>query len=218
MIGNVGNGPRATFAFPRFQRRSVRGLFETVVRHAKGSKGWRLGDPEPDGDQYLSKFLHTRPSRYDRRFPYLRDLTSSYRVAMVTGTSNCIPIMPEPKLASFSDLSPAEDDFLGDVIAGLSVSPKSLPCKYFYDAHGSKLFDRICELPEYYPTRTETALMREKAGEMAAVIGPGVQVMEYGCGSIEKVRVLLDALEEPASYIAVDISREHPRGGGKIGA
>ena len=130
---------------------------------------------------------------------------------MVPGTSNCIPVMPEPKLASFSDLSPAEDDFLGDVIAGLSASPKSLPCKYFYDAHGSKLFDQICELPEYYPTRTETALMREKAGEMAAVIGPGVQVLEYGCGSIEKVRVLLDALEEPASYIAVDISREHLR-------
>ncbi|MEE3092881.1 MAG: L-histidine N(alpha)-methyltransferase, partial [Pseudomonadota bacterium] len=111
--------------------------------------------------------------------------------------------MLESKLVSFSDLSPAEDDFLGDVIAGLSASPKCLPCKYFYDAHGSKLFDQICELPEYYPTRTETALMREKAGEMAAVIGPGVQVLEYGCGSIEKVRVLLDALEEPASYIAV---------------
>lgn len=130
---------------------------------------------------------------------------------MVSAASICIPVMLEPKLASFSDLSPAEDDFLGDVIAGLSASPKSLPCKYFYDAHGSKLFDQICELPEYYPTRTETALMREKAGEMAAVIGPGVQVLEYGCGSIEKVRVLLDALEEPASYIAVDISREHLR-------
>ena len=80
MIGNVwGMDLERLFAFPRFQRRSVRGLFETVVRHAKGSKGWRLGDPEPDGDQYLSKFLHTRPSRYDSRFPYLRDLTSSYR-------------------------------------------------------------------------------------------------------------------------------------------
>lgn len=119
--------------------------------------------------------------------------------------------MSETVLASFSDLSPAEDDFLGDVIDGLSAAPKTLPCKYFYDEHGSQLFDQICALPEYYPTRTETALMQAKAAEMSAAIGPGAQVLEYGCGSIEKVRVLLDALERPASYIAVDISREHLR-------
>tara|TARA_B100000676_G_scaffold313301_1_gene393171 strand:- start:4626 stop:5591 length:966 start_codon:yes stop_codon:yes gene_type:complete len=119
--------------------------------------------------------------------------------------------MPKTKLTSFTDLSPPDDDFFGDVIAGLTAVPKTLPCKYFYDAHGSKLFDQICKLPEYYPTRTETALMREKALEMANAIGPGVQVLEYGCGSIEKVRILLDALVATASYIAVDISREHLR-------
>ena len=132
-------------------------------------------------------------------------------LAMLSPIIQHIAVMPKSKLASFTDLSPADDDFLGDVIAGLTAVPKTLPCKYFYDADGSKLFDQICKLPEYYPTRTETALMREKAGEMAAAIGPGVQVLEYGCGSIEKVRVLLDALDAAASYIAVDISREHLR-------
>ena len=119
--------------------------------------------------------------------------------------------MPDSALASFRDLSPEEGDFLGDVVKGLSSTPKTLPCKYFYDERGSRLFDRICELPEYYPTRTEAALMRAKADEMAALIGPGAQILEYGCGSIEKVRVLLDALEAPAAYVAVDISREHLR-------
>lgn len=119
--------------------------------------------------------------------------------------------MSNSALASFSDLSPAEDDFLGDVIAGLSASRKTLPCKFFYDETGSRIFDQICALPEYYPTRTETELMRAKAAEMSAAIGPMAQVLEYGCGSIEKVRVLLDALDNPASYIAVDISREHLR-------
>ncbi len=124
--------------------------------------------------------------------------------------------MPRSELASFTDLSPAEDDFLGDVIAGLSASPKSLPCKYFYDERGSKLFEQICALPEYYPTRTETLLMREKAPEMAAAVGADALILEYGCGSIEKVRVLLDALDQPASYVAVDISREHLRAAAEV--
>ena len=124
--------------------------------------------------------------------------------------------MPPSELASFTDLSPAEDDFLGDVIAGLSASPKSLPCKYFYDECGSKLFEQICALPEYYPTRTETVLMREKAPEMAAAVGADALILEYGCGSIEKVRVLLDALDQPASYVAVDISREHLRAAAEV--
>ena len=114
-------------------------------------------------------------------------------------------------LASFRDLAPEEDDFMAEVVAGLEATPKSLPCKFFYDEAGSALFEEICELPEYYPTRTETALMRDKVGEMAAAIGPHAQIVEYGCGSIEKVRILLDALQAPAAYVAVDISREHLR-------
>ena len=87
--------------------------------------------------------------------------------------------------------------------------PKSLPCKYFYDERGSDLFQQICELPEYYPTRTETALLKDCAGEIAAAIGPRCRLIEYGTGSSEKMRILLDALELPSAFVSVDISREH---------
>lgn len=105
------------------------------------------------------------------------------------------------------DLEPAEDDLAGDVLAGLAASPKRLPSKYFYDATGSKLFERICELPEYYLTRTELAIMRGKAGEMGAAIGPDVRLVEYGSGAGLKTRLLLQALAEPAAYVPVEISR-----------
>ncbi|MEO0529088.1 MAG: L-histidine N(alpha)-methyltransferase [Planctomycetota bacterium] len=99
--------------------------------------------------------------------------------------------------------------FKTDVLEGLTQTPKSLPCKHFYDQRGSELFDRICELPEYYPTRTELAIMREHADEIAAAIGPGAVLVEYGSGSSVKTRLLLDALPEPAAYVPVDISEEH---------
>ena len=101
------------------------------------------------------------------------------------------------------------DAFLSDVLDGLSREPKSLPCKYFYDRHGSALFDAICELEEYYPTRTETAILHRYAGDFADLAGPGAVVVELGSGSSVKVRTLLDALEDPAAYVPVDISREH---------
>lgn len=99
--------------------------------------------------------------------------------------------------------------FAQDVILGLSSTPKSLPCKYFYDARGSQLFDRITELDEYYPTRTEIALMRSHVAEMARRIGPGAMLVELGSGSSVKTRLLLDALERPAGYVPVDISEAH---------
>jgi dimethylhistidine N-methyltransferase len=116
---------------------------------------------------------------------------------------------PHDQLQSFDDLAPEPDDFLADVLTGLSRTQKELPCKYIYDEKGSRLFDQICELPEYYPTRTEMALIRDKGAEIAARVGPSAQIVEYGCGSVQKIRLLLDALERPASYVAVDISREH---------
>ncbi len=116
---------------------------------------------------------------------------------------------PRDQLESFDDISPESDDFLADVIHGLAKPQKTLPCKYFYDDEGSRLFELICELPEYYPTRTENALLAAKGGEIAACIGPSAQIVEYGCGSVQKVRTLLDALDRPAAYVAVDISRDH---------
>lgn len=100
-------------------------------------------------------------------------------------------------------------EFHRDVIGGLSRTRKEIPSKYFYDARGSRLFDQICELPEYYPTRTETGIMRRFAGEMGEQVGGEARVVEWGSGSSVKTRILLNHLEEPVAYVPVDISREH---------
>jgi dimethylhistidine N-methyltransferase len=112
-------------------------------------------------------------------------------------------------LHDYVEYDHARDNFRDDVLAGLSEPQKRVSSKYFYDERGSQLFDDICELPEYYPTRTEMALLRDNAPEFAALIGPHASVVEFGSGSSTKVRILLDALESPAAYIPVDISREH---------
>ncbi len=97
----------------------------------------------------------------------------------------------------------------GDILAGLRASPKTLPCKYFYDERGSALFDAICDLDEYYPTRTETGILHRHVGDMAAAMGDGALVIELGSGSSTKTPVLLGALEGAAGYVPIDISREH---------
>lgn len=99
--------------------------------------------------------------------------------------------------------------FLRDCVDGLTAVPKRLPSKYFYDARGSQLFDQICELPEYYVTRTELEIMQNHGEDMARCIGSGVRLVEYGSGSSIKTRILLDHLSDPAAYVPVDISREH---------
>src|SRR5579884_3057244 len=86
-----------------------------------------------------------------------------------------------------------QDTFAADVIAGLTAQPKALPAKYFYDLAGSALFERITELPEYYPTRCEMALLREHAPAIAAMFPPGCALIEFGSGSSRKARILLAA-------------------------
>jgi dimethylhistidine N-methyltransferase len=98
-----------------------------------------------------------------------------------------------------------------DLQEALERRPRSISPKYFYDAEGSRLFDRICELPEYYPTRTELAILERSAGEMAALAGRGAEIVEFGAGSLRKVRLLLRAFEAPARYLPIDISGEHLR-------
>ena len=107
------------------------------------------------------------------------------------------------------DFEPKLDNFREEVARGLGQTPKTLPCKFFYDERGSQLFDQICELPEYYLTRTESALMRQHSREMAALCGPRCLLVEYGSGSSSKTRILLDHLAQPAAYVPIDISREH---------
>ena len=100
-------------------------------------------------------------------------------------------------------------EFGREMQAGLARSPRSISPKFFYDVAGSQLFDRICELPEYYPTRTELRILGECAGEIAGQIGPNAEIVEFGAGSLTKVRLLLDALESPKRYLPIDISGEH---------
>lgn len=106
---------------------------------------------------------------------------------------------------SFVDLQPAVGRFLDDVLAGLASSPKTLSPKYFYDARGCELFEAICELPEYYPTRTELTLMRDHAADMAAQLGEGGLLIEFGSGASVKTEVLLRTLR-PAAYVPIDIA------------
>jgi dimethylhistidine N-methyltransferase len=111
-------------------------------------------------------------------------------------------------LAEFYDFAPAEESFRDAVLAGLTRRAKSIPCRFLYDERGSALFEEICELPEYYLTRTEMAILGDFAPEMAAHAGRHAQLIEFGSGASRKVRLLLEALEEPAAYVAIDISRE----------
>ena len=110
-------------------------------------------------------------------------------------------------LVELTDLHPSRDDLLGDVLAGLSGTPKRLPSKYFYDRRGSELFEEITRQPEYYLTRIELALLEAECANIAAVVGPRTHVVEYGSGSGRKTRLLLDALQDPVAYTPVEISR-----------
>lgn len=108
---------------------------------------------------------------------------------------------------AITDLHPSPDDIVGDVLAGLSQTPKRLPSKYFYDARGSELFEQITRQPEYYLTGIELQLLADSAGEIAAAVGPHAHVVEYGSGSGRKTRLLLDALDDPVAYTPIEISR-----------
>ena len=103
---------------------------------------------------------------------------------------------------------PADIDFPDALLEGLSVEPKRVACKYFYDAEGANLFQQICTLPEYYLTRTEIALLSRCAPECARLIGPDAEIVEFGAGSADKIGILLAALDRPRSYMPVEISSE----------
>jgi dimethylhistidine N-methyltransferase len=107
------------------------------------------------------------------------------------------------------DFAPATTNVMEEVLDGLGRTPKELPPKLFYDERGAALFERITRLPEYYPTRTESRIMHDHGGSIAEMIGLEAMVIEYGSGSSEKTRILLDRLVGPVAYAAIDISREH---------
>jgi len=104
----------------------------------------------------------------------------------------------------------ADPAFRADVIEGLTRRPRAIPARWFYDRRGSELFEAITELPEYYPTRTETALLRAIAGGIAERVGPGRAVVEFGSGSSTKTPIVLQAVD-PSAYVPIDISGDFLR-------
>lgn len=109
----------------------------------------------------------------------------------------------------YIDLAPETETFEHAVLAGLSMSPKCLPSKFFYDETGSRLFEEICTLPEYYPTRTELGLLERHIAMLSDHIGASAQILEFGAGALEKVRILLAGLDRPSGFSAIDISGDH---------
>ena len=135
--------------------------------------------------------------------PYLKKLHFSPQ------GSNVIGSRLTPAKLRFQSLH--ERQFRSEVVSGLLGTPKRLPCKYFYDQRGSHLFDAICNLDEYYLTRTELAIMRCHAPAMAEAIGAGAMLIEYGSGNSAKTRLLLDQLRSPIAYVPIDISEKQLR-------
>lgn len=108
----------------------------------------------------------------------------------------------------FHDLHPTANDLRADVLAALSTTPRVIPPKYFYDQKGSQLFDEITSTEDYYPTRTETQILKNYARDIAAHVGTGSLLVEPGGGSCSKVRLLLEGLR-PCAYVPMDISKDH---------
>jgi hypothetical protein len=100
-------------------------------------------------------------------------------------------------------------EFREAVLSGLAGRPRAIPAKFLYDARGSALFDAICELPEYYLTRTEIEILRRFEADIAAMAGPGCALVEYGSGSSVKSRLLIEAMRDLVAYVPIDISRQH---------
>ncbi len=108
----------------------------------------------------------------------------------------------------FVDHEPLAHNVLTEVIMGLSRGQKTLPAKFLYDKKGSEIFEEICCLPSYYPTRTEFKILKDNANEIVSLIGDGCLIIEPGSGSAEKVRILLQAMNNTPRYVPIEISRE----------
>ena len=112
-------------------------------------------------------------------------------------------------LVRLIDYKPKNNNIIEDIIEGLKRKQKTLPCKYLYDQTGSKLFDQICNLPEYYPTRTELKIMQAHINEIASLLEDQCMLIELGSGSSSKTEPLLEAMTWPRAYVPIDISKEH---------
>src|SRR4051812_12567426 len=167
----------------------------------------------------VQREIHVQPNGPSRRLlrHVARSCSRDLPEFLSTGKTLAVhrhPSRPRPVMSDAAgrvtvlDLEPVNADFLAEVLAGLSRRPRSLPCKFFYDERGADLFLKICELPEYYITRTETELLRRYGGEMAESIGANAELIGFGTGAGIKTRMLLENLENPIAYVPVDISKQ----------
>lgn len=143
------------------------------------------------GGASITPVGHTRPTYRNFFGPGCRWMFSGVRLAR--------------DVSPYSTRNDGSDEFARDVITGLSAAQKSISPKYFYDAEGSQLFEAICTLPEYYPTRAETALLTEIAPQLAEWVADDAALVEFGAGACDKVRLLLDAVPQIALYVPIDI-------------
>jgi dimethylhistidine N-methyltransferase len=165
---------------------------------AKGAVGeyngkFMMGQMTLRGGACITPRGHSRPTYRNFFYPHQRWMVSGVRLA-------------EDAAAERDVAEDTTEALRRDVVAALSRKPKSISPKWFYDARGSELFERITDLPEYYPTRTETALLRRIAPELAARIPADSVLIEYGSGASAKTRLVLDAAPQLAAYAPIDIS------------
>src|SRR5689334_15386868 len=184
---------QSLYALPRLSAagRNHRRIQRQVHGQSDGAARRRGGDAAGPCSFYLSQFLLSRLALGVRRH--------------TTGGGS---MSARPVRARFHDFAPEPESFRDCVITGLSERQKEIPCRFLYDERGSELFEAICDTPEYYPTRTETAILADCASEIASLMGPHCQLVEFGSGSSRKVRLLLSAFDQPSSYVAIEISRE----------
>jgi dimethylhistidine N-methyltransferase len=109
---------------------------------------------------------------------------------------------------AYSEVQTGEIKFAEEILHGFRQEPKRIPSKYFYDVRGAELFEEICTLEEYYPTRTEIGILEKHLAEMAQQIGPHARIIEFGSGEGIKTKLLIEHLDRPSVYIPIDISRE----------